>query len=129
MTEEQIQRAEKDLLAAYVDEPLELERQIQDTAKVVAGQFLFGPQQGLTKFNFLGNDFVIKAKEAFEHGKRILYFVISNERTRAAAGNRYIPYQMSCEIDNDLSISDNYRAAVEGFLRHVTGNDRAEEIL
>lgn len=128
MTEEEIQRIEKELTETYIEKPLNLESQIRDIAKSTAGQLLFGAQQGLAKFSFLNDDFIVKVKEIFKGNKRHLYFVISNEQTRSAAGSRYIPYQMNCEIDNDLSISENYTAAIEGFLRHLTGNDRAEEI-
>lgn len=128
MTEEQIQRVEKELLDNYVNKPLAVEEQIQDIAKSVAGQLVFAPQRGLSYFNFLGDDFVVRSKEGFEGNKRQLYFVISNERTRAVAGNRYIPYQVNCEVDNDLSILENYKAAIEGFLRHLIGNDQATEV-
>ena len=127
MTEEEIKKIEDHLMLQYVTQPLELEDLISKVAATVAGRLLYAPNR-TASFEFMGDVFVARCKEFSGHGKKQIYFVISNETTREMAGNKYIPFTLSCDVDNNFSVIDNYRAAIEGFLRHLLNRDKVEEI-
>lgn len=127
MTEEEIKRVEDTLYNRYVTEPESLEKQYKSIAADAARQLMLSVDY-TARFEFLGDLFIAKCVKSNKGQQKLLNFVISNESTRALAGNKYIPFTMSCEIDNNFSESDNYKAAIECFLRHVAGEDRAEEL-
>ena len=120
MNESDIKKIEQELLKQYVTEPINLENMISDTATKAARDIVFG--KGTATFEFLDSIFVARSRRTIKG----IFLVISNEKTRDMAGNKYIPYTMQCEIDNNFSLVENYKAAFETFLRHITGNDRPE---
>ena len=60
--------------------------------------------------------------------RRELIVVISNEQHREAAGDSYLPFSLCCELDNTLTLLENYKAVFEVFLRHLT-NTTIPEVL
>ena len=125
MTEEQINKVEQELLKQYVSAPLSLERQIEDTATQAARRIVLG--DGTAVFNF-GDDFIAKGKVVLKDNRRELIVVISNEQHREAAGDSYLPFSLCCELDNTLTLLENYKAVFEVFLRHLT-NTTIPEVL
>ncbi len=54
--------------------------------------------------------------------------VVSDAAKYSRHGSKYKPYKVSGEIDQEYSLSENYTAVVEAFIRHVTGNIKPEMI-
>ena len=125
MTEEQISKVEQELLNKYITEPLSLEQQIEDIATQAARRIVLG--DGTAVFNF-GDDFIAKGKVVLKNNKRELIVVISNEQHREAADSSYLPFSLCCELDNTLTLLENYKAVFEVFLRHLT-NTTIPEVL
>lgn len=113
------------LLKQYVVDPENLEKEIAEISALAAGQIIFSVN-GTATFEFRENKFIARSRESIIGSKRCLQLVISNETTRSLVGNKYIPYTVSCEVDNDFSLLDNYKAVFSAFLRHLTGTDQAE---
>lgn len=127
MTDDEIRQIEQSLFNRYVTEPENLEQQVSSIAADAARQLTLSVDY-TARFQFLGDLFIARCVKSNKGRQQLLNFVISNETTRQLAGNKYIPFTMSCEIDNNFSESDNCKAAIECFLRHVAGKDRAEEL-
>ena len=118
MTEEQISKVEQELLDKYITAPLSLEQQIKDTATQAARNLVFG--DGTAVFSFGDDNFVAKGKVVLKDSTREIVVAISNEQHREAAGNSYLPFSLCCELDNNFTLLENYKAVFEVFLRHIT---------
>ena len=111
------------MMKQYVDEPLELEQQITDTAKQVAMRLHLGVKP-MAEFEFLGDHFIVKAKQGFKDGKNTIFMVITNQTTMDIDPNRYVPFTVESYIDNEFSLLENYTAIMETFLKHISNTDR-----
>lgn len=125
MDEAQIQSIEQSLLRQYVTAPLSLEDEIKALSKDVSGKLLLGVT-GTADFQFLGDPFIARAKRSIQGNKQIINMVISNEETRRIGGSHYVPFTVSAEIDNSFTLSENYEAIIQAFLRHVSNTEIPE---
>lgn len=119
MTEQELQRVHDNLYELYITDPENLEKEISSVANNAARQALLS--NGAVKFQFQDNLFVAHLTEDIKGFKRVIRLVVSNEESRRIAGNRYIPYTVEAEIDNNMSVLENYCTVFEAFLRHVCG--------
>lgn len=119
---------EKSLFDKYVTKPVELNEEIESTARNVAN--LLAVKNDGVKFEFQGNEFVVRQRTNwYDLGTaKSINLAISNEATRSRAGNKYIPYTVSVEVDNKFTLRENYEAVIEAFLRHITDTERPEVI-
>lgn len=65
---------------------------------------------------------------SFLNGKKGINIVVADMVKFKLLREKYIPYQVTVEIDNNFSEVENLRAAVEAFFRHVTNLAQPEEI-
>lgn len=119
MTDEKLQEIHDNLWEHYILDPENLEKEISEIADSAARQIVLG--KNITTFQFGDNVFVARLTEDIKGFQRVIRVVISNERSRETAGNRYIPYTVEAEIDNRFSALENYRSVFEAFLRHICG--------
>lgn len=119
---------EKSLFDKYVTKPVELDEEIESTARNVAN--LLAVKNDGVKFEFQGNEFVVRQRTNwYDLGTaKSINLAISNEATRSRTGNKYIPYTVSVEVDNKFTLRENYEAVIEAFLRHITDTERPEVI-
>lgn len=119
---------EKSLFDKYVTKPVELDEEIESTARNVAN--LLAVKNDGVKFEFQDNEFVVRQRTNwYDLGTaKSINLAISNEATRSRAGNKYIPYTVSVEVDNKFTLRENYEAVIEAFLRHITDTERPEVI-
>ena len=123
MEEQKINEIYSNMMKQYVDEPLELEQQITDTAKQVAMRLHLGVKP-MAEFEFLGDHFIVKAKQGFKDGKNTIFMVITNQTTMDIDPNRYVPFTVESYIDNEFSLLENYTAIMETFLKHISNTER-----
>ena len=121
-SDEELSRIQEDLTRQYISEPLTLEETIKETAERVAKDLAYGPEK--SSFEFLEEDY--KAAVKRDMFKKKIFVAISNETHRELAGNKYSPYMVDCDIDNNFSYYENMKAVVEAFLRHVSGTIEPE---
>lgn len=117
-TEEQIQAIQAQLMKQYVDDPLELDSEILSTAEKVSKELM---DQQVSKFEF--QDTVYEARSRFKQAgnKQIIYVVFANIVKYKLAGEKYIPYTASCEIDTNYTYEDNLKTIITAFLEHLAG--------
>ena len=123
MEEQKINEIYSDMMKQYVDQPLELEQQITDIAKEVGMRLHLGVKP-MAEFDFLGDHFIVKAKQGFKDRKKTIFMVITNVTTMDIDPNRYVPFTVESYIDNEFSLLENYTAIMETFLKHVSNTDR-----
>lgn len=119
MTNEDLQNIHNNLYEKYIIDPENLEKEISEVADIAATRVTRG--YGVISFQFKDNTFIARLAEDLKGFRRVIQLVVSNENSRAIAGNRYIPYTVEAEVDNNLSAKENYRTVFEAFLRHVCG--------
>jgi len=119
VTNEELQKIHDNLYDKYVTEPEVFEREIKIVSEMAAKQAVLG--NGTVEFQFGDNVFVARLTEDIKRFSKVIRLVISNENSRKIAGNRYIPYILEAEVDNNLSLTENYKTVFEAFLRHVSG--------
>lgn len=124
MTEQDLQKVHNDLYDLYITDPENLEKEINAIASIAAKQALLN--NGTITFQFQDNTFVARLTEDIKGFLRVIRLVVSNEESRKIAGNRYIPYTIEAEINNDMSAFENYCTVFEAFLRHICGAIRPE---
>lgn len=114
-----LEKVHEELYDKYVVDPENLEKEISAVADNAANQAFLG--KDTVSFQFGDNIFVARLTEDIKRFSRVIRVVISNENSRQIAGDRYIPYTLEAEVDNNLSAKENYRTVFEAFLRHVCG--------
>lgn len=119
-----LEKIYEDLYDRYIVDPDNLEKEIAAVASDAANQVFLG--RDTITFQFCDNVFVARLTEDIKRFSRVIRVVISNESSRQIAGDRYIPYTLEAEIDNNLSARENYRTIFEAFLRHVCGAIKPE---
>ena len=108
------QQQYRDLYDKYITEPLNLELEIEEIARDAARQMTYKDK---AEFNFLEEDYTARG---LIRGRKI-FLAISNETHREKAMGDYVPYTVDCDIDNNFTMVENYRAIFAGFLKHVAG--------
>jgi hypothetical protein len=121
--EEEIQRVEQQLYQQYVTAPNDLEQTIETIAQLVAGKLVYGVNP-VVDFTFLGDPFLVRSKRSITNGTHTINMVISNEETRKIGGSHYVPFTVTAEVDNSLTLLENYKAIIETFLKHVSNTER-----
>lgn len=119
-----LEKIYEDLYDRYIADPDNLEKEISAVAGDAANQVFLG--RDTITFQFCDNVFIARLTEDIKRFSRVIRVVISNESSRQIAGDRYVPYTLEAEIDNNLSARENYRTIFEAFLRHVCGAIKPE---
>lgn len=124
MDDKQLEKLQEELLA-QVNAPLELEQYIKDISDKVAFE-LYASKKVLIEFE--DTRYLFKSRSVFLNGKKGINIVVADMVKFKLLREKYIPYQVTVEIDNNFSEVENLRAAVEAFFRHVTNLVQPEEI-
>ncbi|MGO5439726.1 hypothetical protein ACTQX2_02475 [Megamonas funiformis] len=124
MDDKQLEKLQEELLA-QVNAPLELEQYIKDISDKVAFE-LYASKKVLIEFE--DTQYLFKSRSVFLNEKKGINIVVADMVKFKLLREKYIPYQVTVEIDNNFSEVENLRAAVEAFFRHVTNLVQPEEI-
>lgn len=111
--------------------PEEQEQLILDTAKYVAQKLFFQPSQEV-RVEFLDHKYAFMATHKVVDFKQIIWMVVMdmNETVedKTLHCTRPRTFNVQAEVDNDLSMMENYRSCVSAFLRHQVGDYLPEEL-
>lgn len=124
MDDKQLEKLQEELLA-QVNAPLELEQYIKDISDKVAFE-LYASKKVLIEFE--DTQYLFKSRSVFLNGKKGINIVVADMVKFKLLREKYIPYQVTVEIDNNFSELENLKAAIEAFFRHVTNLVQPEEI-
>lgn len=126
LTDEQLAVIQEQMTHDVIDVPEELEELITDTAERVAREIAL--KDGKSTIDFQEEIYTFKAMKRVVSFKELIYMVVVNEEHRKMGGNKYRPYTVTAEVDNNFSYMENLQAMVETFLRHITGMVTAQEL-
>lgn len=124
MNEEQLKKIQDELLKG-MDAELDRESSLISTAKEIAAKLYLG---GPVREELEGKVYVFNYR-TYKQGKTDkIFMTVATEFLYQVGLDKYKPYMVDVEIDNDLSLRENLSAVVEAFLRHIFDMVKAEEL-
>lgn len=125
MNEEKLQQIQDEILRE-MDKETNKEATIVSMAREIGSQLSLG---GSVKQDVEGKEFIFSYKQyTGKKGEQKLFMTVANPFMFEVGRDRYKPYMVDVEIDNDLTMRENLIAVVEAFLRHVFNMVKAEEL-
>lgn len=124
MNEEQLKQIQDELLKG-MDAELDRESSLISTAKEIAAKLYLG---GPVREELDGKVLVFNYR-TYKQGKTDkIFMTVANEFMYQVGRDKYKPYMVDVEVDNDMSLRENLSAVVEAFLRHIFDMVKAEEL-
>ena len=125
MDKQELERLQQQMYDEMIEEPTILDEQINDLAEHLGKQLAF-KQKEKVKFEFLDHVYTVMYRKDIINFKEVILMIIVDESEINPQTNLPRTYNVNAEIDNNLSMSECLRATVASFLRHQTGNLKAE---
>lgn len=128
--DEELARIQQKIYNDAITMPEERERLILDTAKYVANGLYFTPEK-IIKVEFLEHRYNFKGFHEVVNFKNLIKIVIvdENEMAHDINGNECPrTFSICAEVDNTLSMIENYRGCICAFLRQQSGDYTPEEL-
>lgn len=124
MNEQALQKMQDELMQAMNKED-NLDEFIDVTAKDLAEKMMNGAP---VKMEIEGRPLTFKHREYEQKGQKKLFMTVASEFMYQVGKEKYKPYFVDVEINNEMSAQENLTAVVEAFLRHILGAVKAEEL-
>lgn len=130
-----MERLHEELWDQYIDAPEELVKQIEGVAEETAKMLRFRPDGAWMKFQGPEDEepriFKVQYKKKVNEFRVILLIVIADVRKLEEARSRnvqYAPFTMTVESNSHLDETEQLKASLEAFLRHISGAVQPEEL-
>lgn len=118
MKDEQLKRIQNELIKE-IDTEAKIEAEIKDSAEYAASNLALGPKVNI---DINGKPYMLAYKVIDRpNGGRKIYMLATNLTLYQIMPKKYVPYTINVDVDDNYSMKDNLKAAVEAFIRHVTG--------
>ena len=124
MDEKKLQQIQDEILKSMNKEEV-MEQQIETLSKEIAAKLIFGD---IVKEEIEGRPLTFKYRQYQAGGKDKLFMTVASEFMYQMGQEKYKPYMVDVEIDNEMDLQHNLSATVEAFLRHILGIVKAEEL-
>ena len=123
MTDQDLKLLEQEMIKSMDDE-LKVETEIREKSAYI-GQLLMSSEK--IKIEIDEKEFSIAYRIIKKSKKDILLVVATNLFTYSIApAGKYKPYTILVEVDTEYSMQENVTAAIEAFIRHLTGKIKPE---
>jgi hypothetical protein len=123
MTDEQIQRIQDEIMSSIQSET-DIEDTIKNTAREIAARLTFNDK---ISSEFIDTLYMFKYRKIILPGaKQGIMMLIANMVKYQQFKEKYRPYTVTVEIDNNFTFRENLQAVLEAFFRHMTGRTQAE---
>lgn len=123
MTDEQIARIQEELMSS-INAEVNGEEMLKNTAREIAARLTFNDK---VSAEFMDTLYMFKYRKFMMPGaKQGLIMLIANMANYAQFKEKYRPYTVTVEIDNNFTFRENLTSVIEAFFRHVTGMTQAE---
>lgn len=124
MNDEQLEQIQNNLIQEF-EAPIKLEKEILELADKISLD-LYKSNKSLIEYNDI--KYFFKSRKVNICNKKGIELVVADMDKFKLLYNKYQPYHVTAEIDNNLSDLENYKAIVEAFFRHITGLIKPEEL-
>jgi hypothetical protein len=118
MNDKQLEQIQNELMKNLDDES-RLEDHIKQSSETIAS-YLMGHEACNIDINNI--PFRIKYKLLdMKNGNKLIYMLAANMTKYRITPEKYVPFSISANVDEQYSLQDNLKAVAEGFVRHITG--------
>ena len=128
---EELARIQEKMFHDAITVPEEQERIILDTAQHVAQRLYFQPNKEV-RIEVLDHKYIFMATNKVIDFKQIIWIVVMDENDMVEDKIRHCTrprtFNINAEVDNNLSMMENYRACICAFLRNQVGDYMPEEM-
>lgn len=123
MNDDKIQAIVDEMLGE-IDKEEETEKHIVESAEEIASYLLMN-ESNKAKAEVDGKVFVFGYRVISD---KKIFMLVANETKQKIAQDKYRPFTVTAEIEKEYTMKQNLIAMVEGFIRHITGKFKAEEL-
>lgn len=120
MDEKQLDQIQNELLKD-IDSETETDKNIKTAAEEIAAALFLSNK---TRYSF--NNVPYSFRYIFDRGHNKIIIIAANEIKFQIAGSKYKPFVIESDVQTGYTEKECIVAAVEGFIRHVTGNIKPE---
>ena len=120
MEEKQLDQIQNELLKD-IDSETETDKNIKTAAEEIAAALFLSNK---TRYSF--NNVPYCFRYIFDRGHNKIIIIAANEIKFQIAGSKYKPFVIESDVQTGYTEKECIVAAVEGFIRHVTGNIKPE---
>lgn len=124
MKEEEIQRIQNELLKSF-DKEQQMEEMVENLSGEIAAKLVL-ENKATAEVN--GLEYMFAYRFINKGKKQFIYMTVANLNKYRLLQEKYVPYTVTAEIDNDFTLKENLKATVEAYLRHILDMVKAEEI-
>ena len=124
MTNENIAAIQEQMVHDMIDAPIELEKEIDDLSRHIAGQLTWGARQKVT-VEFQDDVYAFSYLQLTENDKAILRIIVIRGRNELVENNGR-KFTVDIEWDSDLTTFENIRYGVKALFQHITGTIEPE---
>jgi hypothetical protein len=123
MDDKQLKQIQDELMQS-LDEESKLEEHIKVSSETIAAYLM---NHSSCNIDINNTHYRIKYKLLdMRNGEKLIYMLAANMVKYKIAPEKYVPFSISANVDNDYTMQDNIKAAAEGFVRHITGRIKPE---
>lgn len=120
MDEKQLDQIQNELLKD-IDSETETDKNIKTAAEEIAAALFLSNK---TRYSF--NDIPYNFRYIFDRGHNKIIIIAANEIKFQIAGSKYKPFVIESDVQTGYTEKECIAAAIEGFIRHITGNIKPE---
>lgn len=120
MEEKQLDQIQNELLKD-IDSETETDKNIKTAAEEIAAALFLSNK---TRYSF--NNVPYSFRYIFDRSHNKIIIIAANEIKFQIAGSKYKPFVIESDVQTGYTEKECIVAAVEGFIRHVTGNIKPE---
>jgi hypothetical protein len=122
LNEQKLQQIQDEIMSG-MDHELKLEKHILESSDEIASHLIL-TKKVVAEVNGTPYTFAFKLLE--NATGRHIYMLAANNIKRSITPEKYVPFSISAKVDEDYTLKDNLKTAVEGFIRHITGAIKPE---
>ncbi len=120
MNDKQLDQIQNELLK-NIDSETETDKNIRTAAEEIAAALFLSNK---TRYSF--NDVPYSFRYIYNKDYNKIIIIAANEIKFQIAGSKYKPFVIESDIQTGYTEKECIIAAVEGFIRHITGNIKPE---
>ena len=124
MREEDIQRIQNELMNK-IDSDVAREEWVVNLSKNIAGKLILSNK---TTAEIDGEELAFMYTAYQDGDTKGIRMIVANITKYRLIQEKYIPFTVKAEVNNELTLRENLEAVVEAYLRHILDMVEADEI-
>lgn len=124
MNEKELKRIGQELLKG-LDKEQEAEEMVAELSNEIAAKLTL---QSKASAEIDGTEYVFAYRQIMIGNKKGIFMIVVNANKYRLLQEKYRPYTVTAEIDNDFSLRENLQSIVEAYLRHILDMVKPDEL-